>query len=620
MMLNTNMGLEMSHRLKETSKSIAKSLKRLSTGKRINSPADDPAGFSVSINFSAQIRGLKQANLNINQARGLIQTADAALSNQLDLVQRMRDLAIQGSNGSLSSAEREALNNEVQSLMMEFKRITAETEFNGTKLLDGSFGAREFQVGAYHGNTMNLEIASLQASNAFVKTVGLGSFQSAVTYAVGDAPSDLVFVDLNGDGMLDVASIEDSTSDSISIRFGVGDGSFGARMLVATGSSPAQIRAGDVNGDGIQDLVVSDNSNTIDVFLGNGDGSFQARTTYSVTDGAEFVLADLNNDGALDIISATSASSISVLMNNGDGTFQSEATHATNVTSNQIKAADFDNDGNMDILITAANSGTSQVLRGDGSGNFSALGTFATGGTSANNIVGDFNNDGIMDVLVAYGSSSTVAVRLGLGDGTFSSAANFTAEDGILDMAIGDFNNDGNLDFIGRTASKYMVHFGDGNGGFTTASTGSLSATALGLQVGDLNGDGVDDFAVVNSAATDSLSVFLGNKKTTSAEADVNLRTAESSQKLIGILDDAIQRLIEERSHLSSALGRLDSIESYNYLQTESLTEARSLMEETDIAYETAELTRLQILEQAQISVMSQVNLNMQVVLGLLQA
>ncbi len=317
--------------MSQTSRLIERSLQRLSTGKRINSPSDDAAGYSVSVGLTSRIRGIQQANLNINEAMGLLQTADAAISSQSDIVQRMRELSVQAANGTLSSADRTKLNNELSTLLDEFNRITNETEFAGTKLLDGSFGTKALQIGAGEDDNFDLELENLQASQIFTKTVGAGTFKSPVTLTVGDENDDNLLADLDGDGDLDLATIED-TGVTLSVFKNNGSGTFAPRVTQAATGAPIEKRGCDVNKDVAIDIVVTDDTaNTIEVYVNNGDGTFANRVTYSITEaaGTEFQIADVNGDNYADLIVGTATTSFQVLLNDKDGTFGTAVTTTT---------------------------------------------------------------------------------------------------------------------------------------------------------------------------------------------------------------------------------------------------------------------------------------------------
>ncbi|HEB67028.1 MAG TPA: flagellin [Gammaproteobacteria bacterium] len=163
--INTNiMSLNSQRNLNRSQESLQTSLQRLSSGLRINSAKDDAAGLAISERFTAQIRGLNQAVRNANDGISLAQTAEGALSEAGNILQRIRELAVQSANATNSASDRQALQAEVGQLVSELDRIATSTEFNGQKLLDGTFGAAVFQVGANANQTIQTTTANFRTS------------------------------------------------------------------------------------------------------------------------------------------------------------------------------------------------------------------------------------------------------------------------------------------------------------------------------------------------------------------------------------------------------------------------------------------------------------------------
>jgi flagellin len=163
--INTNvLSLNAQRNLSTSGTQLAQSLQRLSSGLRINSAKDDAAGLAISQRFTAQIRGLSAATRNAQDAVSLTQTAEGALGSVQSNLQRMRELAVQASNGTNTQADRDALNNEYTQLKDEIQRVAVQTKFAGSTLLDGSFNA-SFQVGANVGESIEItEIANVQVA------------------------------------------------------------------------------------------------------------------------------------------------------------------------------------------------------------------------------------------------------------------------------------------------------------------------------------------------------------------------------------------------------------------------------------------------------------------------
>ena len=183
--INTNtMSLNAQRNLSTSGASLATTIQRLSSGLRINSAKDDAAGLAISERFSTQIRGLDVAVRNANDGISLAQVAEGSLSEIGNNLQRIRELAVQSSNASNSASDRAALNAEVKQLTAEIDRVAKQADFNGTKLLDGTFASQLFQVGANAGQAIAID----KVVDAKAASLGGGQFDSG-SIAVA-APAD----------------------------------------------------------------------------------------------------------------------------------------------------------------------------------------------------------------------------------------------------------------------------------------------------------------------------------------------------------------------------------------------------------------------------------------------
>ncbi|WP_291519543.1 flagellin [Acidovorax sp.] len=224
--INTNVAsLTAQRNLGASQSSLNTSIQRLSSGLRINSAKDDAAGLAISERFTSQIKGLNQAVRNANDGISLAQTAEGALKASGDILQRVRELAVQSANASNSAGDRQALQQEVSQLVSELDRISQTTEFNGQKLLDGTFGTQQFQVGANANQTIVAATANLRTSvygnNQNVSSAGAGVSAAA---AATSAPANGV------------------TSGAVSIS-----GSLGTATLSVASSSSAKTIADQIN-------------------------------------------------------------------------------------------------------------------------------------------------------------------------------------------------------------------------------------------------------------------------------------------------------------------------------------------------------------------------------------
>ncbi|HXU93658.1 MAG TPA: flagellin [Gallionella sp.] len=174
--INTNIAsLNAQRNMNGSQNALQTSLQRLSSGLRINSAKDDAAGMAIVDRMTAQVRGNQQASRNANDGISVAQTAEGALNEVGNNLQRIRELAVQSVNASNSSADRTALNTEVQQLMAEIGRVASTTSFNGVKLLDGSFTGQAFQVGADAGQSISITAIT----DASIKSLGSTTIDSA---------------------------------------------------------------------------------------------------------------------------------------------------------------------------------------------------------------------------------------------------------------------------------------------------------------------------------------------------------------------------------------------------------------------------------------------------------
>ncbi|WP_025542128.1 flagellin [Vibrio parahaemolyticus] len=181
--VNTNVAALVAQRhLTSATDMLNQSMERLSSGKRINSAKDDAAGLQISNRLQSQMRGLDVAVRNANDGISIMQTAEGAMNEVTNIMQRMRDLSLQSANGSNSQAERTALQEEVTALNDELNRIAETTSFGGRKLLNGTFGKSSFQIGAASGEAVQIELKSMRTDG-----VDMGGFSYV---AQGRADSD----------------------------------------------------------------------------------------------------------------------------------------------------------------------------------------------------------------------------------------------------------------------------------------------------------------------------------------------------------------------------------------------------------------------------------------------
>ncbi|MGC2559215.1 MAG: FG-GAP-like repeat-containing protein, partial [Terriglobales bacterium] len=340
-------------------------------------------------------------------------------------------------------------------------------------------------------------------------------FKEHASYATGYEPGAVITGDFNGDGKQDLA-VANWIGSSVSVYLGKGNGTFEAPITTSVPNYASVIVAADFNGDHKLDLAVTSNStNAVYILLGRGDGSFESPVTYSTpNDTIGIVAADFNRDGHIDLaIADTYGNDVYVMLGQGDGAFKAGMSFAAGEVPVELVAGDFNGDGILDLAVTdGPDCGCAymSVLLGNGDGTFQ--GPLTTSIPGAGSIVaGDFNQDGKLDVAIDDGLTM---IFLGNGNGTFQPVVQYGTAGGAEAFATGDFNRDGAIDLVitnfnGNNATNISTLLGNGDGTF-----GRVAAYATGTSPGpivstDFDGDGIPDLAVANVLGN-NVSVFLG--------------------------------------------------------------------------------------------------------------
>ena len=272
--VNTNVASLTSQRNLGGSQEMLKtSLERLSTGLRINSAKDDAAGLAISERFTAQIRGLNQGVRNANDAISLSQTAEGALGEITSNLQRIRELAVQSANATNSSADRATLQAEVSQLVAEIDRVASATAFNGIKLLDGTFTAQTFQVGAGTSDTVTLS----QITNARSTSLGADQIAAGGATAGGGTAFNEVYAaagtavasGMVGDTDLTITS-NGTTTSAITYSAGADAAEVATAINSATAASSTGVTAKATNTAYIGNFANSVNGDTFALTLTTG--------------------------------------------------------------------------------------------------------------------------------------------------------------------------------------------------------------------------------------------------------------------------------------------------------------------------------------------------------------
>ena len=426
-------------------------------------------------------------------------------------------------------------------------------------------------AGNYDSNTGVTSLADISV----LFNLGNGSFAAPVSYAPGFGPRALLIADLNGDGKLDIG-FEYNVDSDVRVLFNQGNGTFGAAVFYAMNGlaggtwGPGPVVAADLNGDGKLDIAAANHSSTtldpgVSVLINQGNGVFAAAAWYGNSNGdaGSLIAVDLNGDGKLDLATAT-PSAVGVRLNLGNGTFSAEISHDAGAGAQSVAAVDLNGDGKPELAVASSVDDEFRVLVNHGNGTFEAPidhdwvdflpsviatadlngdgtpdlaiagydwfiatlsvrlnngdGTFGVGvdyslGKTVTSIVArDLNGDGAADLVVVKNNNNgiidaddDVAVLLNQGNGTFGAQVDYAAGVGPESVAVADVDGDGKLDLVvaSEADSSVNVLLNQGNGTFGAAIAYPAGLYPWSVVALDLNGDGHPDLAVANQGSDD---------------------------------------------------------------------------------------------------------------------
>ena len=407
--INTNVAsLNAQRNLGSTQSSLAKSMQRLSSGLRINSAKDDAAGLAISDRMTSQIRGLNQAVRNSNDGISLAQTAEGAMQESTNILQRMRELAVQSANDTNSSSDRASLQAEVNQLKQELTRIAETTTFNGKNLLDGTLSSAQFQVGANANETISFSINSAKAVDlgnnslesvnedygvevaTYVNTASAaGAEMGAVNTGAatnGLTGETLTIKDAAGTANQTVTVAANAEADAIATQLdaltGVSATATNEIEIVGTADGGVGTLAIDSNGTAVTvaaGVDVTDASALLTAITGHANYATAGFTAALNDDGTGVVLTNttgkdftVTSNDAGDSVTVTSISGDSAAVSNTNATASGrvdvELDPSYTLESSLAQAAGYFADGTADTAVTTTKAGLSDTTGGNNIG------------------------------------------------------------------------------------------------------------------------------------------------------------------------------------------------------------------------------------------------------------
>ena len=625
--------------------SLSKAMERLSTGKRINSAKDDAAGLAISQRMTANIRGLSVAIRNANDGISMAQTAEGSLGEITNMLQRMRELAVQGANGTYSAGDRQALQSEMTQLVAEINNTAKTTSFNGIKLLDGSAQNVKLQTGVNAGENISVSIAAMSS-----KSLGLEGYRVEGQLTTGR-----------------VGTIAGIAADDVLIN-----GKAASAAALAGAANTAKGLADAINSNSAQHGVSATAYNTVSGTVASKSVFAAGEVTINGTSiGAagslEEMVANINRDASGVTATLNSNGSISLSNDTGNeiviaGSAPGNAGFTAGTYQGYVSLKSLDG-SDIKIAANSANGGAGTVADVKALGlNETADGASFTGGAAGDNKLDATDDVRINGVSVGTSTDASAAAKAaainaisGETGVTATASTKLTLALNLGNVAAtGTKINGVEIDFSAATSTADMVTAINAAGingiAASTDSDGKLVLTSdsgLDIKVEDSTS------TVTSITADDGSSVAVGTvahgritlSSATGAEIRVEGKTASltkvglaqqgGSSDLVGgalnvlsttnagvaltAIDKALDIVSQNRGDLGAVQNRLDTtINSLTSTQT-NLSEARSRIEDADFSAETTSLAKAQVLSQAATAMLAQANQSQQSVLSLLR-
>jgi len=644
--INTNiMSLNSQRQLNKSQLMQNEAMERLSSGLRVNSAKDDAAGLAIATGMESQIRGINQAVRNANDGISMSQTAEGAMDEMTNILQRIRELSIQSANDTNSTSNRQSIQAEVDQLYDELDRIATVTQFNGVNVLDGSVGSTTLQIGANAGENLTFSIDSVTTRDLNLNAVsGLGELNggrvnsatailaSAVTVngvalsatTVGANTAVTLAATVNASaGITGVTASAYNTVEGVGSQTGVTSGLVINNVtLGSTGSMSELVDTinRDVSG------VIASISNNGALLLSNDNGA-----SISVSNGAQAGIVDSNYNGYL-ALSSSDKSEIKLGVGLGGTTQQlqqfgfnlaegSDKITGGSVDANPITGADGIQINGIDLGAVTSTTAADKAFA------INAI-TDQTGVTAA------ATTEVTFEVNVSLLTSTSSGITINGASVTISTATSLedvvTAINsaGIQGIAATANSATGELVLTSQAGSDIKINTVT-TGALKDESGTNITANASTVTRGQitLTGESGKDVLITSNAnsetAKDAALAKLGfvdfGGSASAIGTGLSVLTVANSENTIKRIDSALEQISNSRAGLGAIQNRLASTISNLENVSQNLSASKSRIVDADFAAETSKLSKAQILQQAGTAMLSQANASTQNVLSLLQ-
>ena len=668
--IHTNVGALVAQRgMDDSMQDLNSAMNRLSTGYRINSAADDAAGSAIASKFDAQTRSLGVAIRNANDAVSMTQTAEGALGEVENILQRLRELAVQAGNATLNTSDRAQIQLEVDQLTSEIDSIAAKTNFNGNNLLDGSYASIGFQVGV--DATDNLSVALKKTDSDSLNINSQLGTSSLISDRIADPGGDIAAADVKINGFDALAgTFSDPTSSQTSgiaaqlaTAINANSGTHGAYANAFNKLTSNDVGVWAMSGSVILNGVTITVKSSLENFVkavneevadltatANADGTF----TLFNDSGDPLTVGAGGGEASIGLASSATTYQGFIELYNLDGSaVKIEAGSTENGYGTSAAGLNADvqlfgfNEGNGST-ITGGAVGTELILASDDIKiNGVSLGTTTTDSakdkatainaiSASTNVTATATSVQVITLTGTYTGSDDATINgvtvdmtgNAMLDDTITSINTNMVAAGLDIVATGD--SDGNLVLTSLSGANIITNDGatgavfgtvvDGQGTTITATAGNEFITRGKLTLTSTDGsiikltDGTD----ANTGLT-KLGLTEQSEFSSASETGLSVSSVANATASLTAIDNAITTVSEFRASFGAYENRLDSIVSNLTTYKTNLEASKGRIVDADFAAETSKLTKAQILQQAATSMLAQANASRQGLLALLQ-